>query len=472
MYNRHGTRAGFFRRAGGASAPVPQRTGLFMRKTRIRRTPRKRFILASLFLLLAVGAALFFAVSPFRKTPDAEFAATEQAAAPASPEKEDVSGGTDPSSDGRDAEPKARGPLMYHGTVSSGDTAAVLLQEWLNQGEIQAVSDASRSVFALNRLRMGNPYTVTFTADEGFLSFSYEIDNEQKLIISKNGDGFNAHLERIPYTVLLERVTGSIDSSLFQAVADAGESPTLAIALADIFAWEINFIRDLRDGDKFTLIVEKRFREGTFAGYGKIRAASFTNQGETFEGFLFKDSLGTPHYFNIKGESVKRAFLKAPLSFTRISSQFTNRRFHPVLNVWRAHPAVDYAAPTGTPVKAVGGGIVSFSGWGNGAGNYVALRHPGGYETMYLHLSRIARTAKKGVKVSQGEIIGYVGSTGVSTGPHLDFRMKKDGSYVNPLKVLSPRSEPVSKKDQPAFARHAALWRGYLDGTRDLPLEP
>lgn len=364
-------------------------------------------------------------------------------------------------------EVESRGPVMYHGVVSSGETAGAILQDWLSQGEIQAVSDASKDIFSLNRLRMGNPYTVTSTS-EGFTSFEYEIDSEQKLIVTKKGDGFEAKLENIPYTLMLERVEGSIESSLFQAVADAGEGPILAIALADIFAWEINFIRDLRVGDSFTIMVEKRFREGEFTGYGKIYAATFTNQGTMYEAFLFQDSLGTPHYFNSKGESIKRAFLKAPLSFTRISSNYTNSRLHPVLQVWRAHPAIDYAAPTGTPVKAVGSGVVTFSGWGNGAGNYVALRHSNGYETMYLHLSRIARTAKKGNKISQGEIIGYVGSTGVSTGPHLDFRMKKDGSYVNPLKILSPRSEPVTQKDMAAFQRHTLLWREYIEGKRNL----
>lgn len=368
---------------------------------------------------------------------------------------------------GQQPEVEPRGPVLYHGVVSSGETAGVILQDWLSQGEIQAVSDASKEIFALNRLRMGNPYTVVSTS-EGFASFEYEIDSEQKLIVAKKGDGFEAKLENIPYTLMLERVEGSIESSLFQAVADAGEAPTLAIALADIFAWEVNFIRDLRVGDSFTIMVEKRFREGEFTGYGKIYAATFVNQGTVYEAFLFQDSLGAPHYFNSKGESIKRAFLKAPLSFTRISSNYTNSRLHPVLQVWRAHPAIDYAAPTGTPVKAVGGGVVTFSGWGNGAGNYVALRHSNGYETMYLHLSRIARTAKKGNKISQGEIIGYVGSTGVATGPHLDFRMKKDGSYVNPLKNLSPRSEPVSKKDMAAFQRHTAKWREYIEGRRNL----
>jgi murein DD-endopeptidase MepM/ murein hydrolase activator NlpD len=210
-------------------------------------------------------------------------------------------------------------------------------------------------------------------------------------------------------------------------VSDVGEKPALAMVMADIFAREINFIRDLHPGDSFTLIMEKHFRDGEFKGYGRISGAHFINQGTTYEAYLFNDADGFPYYYTQKGESVKRAFLKAPLSFTRISSTFSPRRLHPILKVWRAHPGVDYAAPTGTPVKAIGNGTVTFKGWSKGVGNYIALKHNNGYESMYLHLSAFARGLNKGKKVQQGEVIGFVGSTGYFTGSHLDFRMKKDG---------------------------------------------
>lgn len=346
-------------------------------------------------------------------------------------------------------------------TVQNGDTAGKILQPYLSPGQVQALADASEEWFSLRRMRVGKPYEITLERGE-FTQLVYEIDADKRLIVDYADDTFSARLEDIVYDVTVERVQGSINSHLFQAVSDAGEAPMLAITLADIFAWEINFIRDIHPGDSFDLLVEKRFRDGEFKGYGRILAATFINQNTPFEAFDFRDSEGFPHYYNSKGESVKRAFLKAPLSFTRISSTFSPKRLHPILNVWRAHPGVDYAAPTGTPVKAVGGGTVTFKGWGKGAGNYIAIRHNNNYETMYLHLSGFAKGLAKGKKVTQGEVIGFVGSTGYSTGPHLDFRMKKDGSYINPLTIASPRTEPVARKDMPEFQAVVKTMRGKL----------
>lgn len=352
-------------------------------------------------------------------------------------------------------------PVVVLETVQKGDTAGKILQPYLSAAQVQAVSDACEEYFSLRRLRVGKPYEIVVDKGE-FVKFVYEIDADKKLIVEHDGNAFSARLEDIVYDVTVKHVTGNITSHLFQAASDAGEEPLLAIALADIFAWEINFIRDIHPGDSFSLLVEKRYREGEFKGYGRILAACFTNQGTDFEAFGFRDADGLPHYYNSKGESVKRAFLKAPLSFTRISSTFSPKRLHPILKVWRAHPGVDYAAPTGTPVKAVGNATVTFKGWGKGAGNYIALRHNNGYETMYLHLSGFAKGLEQGKKVSQGEVIGFVGSTGYSTGPHLDFRMKKDGTYINPLTIASPRTEPVSGKDLPEFTALMETLRGQL----------
>ena len=358
-------------------------------------------------------------------------------------------------------------PLVIERVIEAGQTAGGMLNEWLSPGEIQAMADACEEVFSLRKLRQGNKYSIVI--DDGrFTSFIYEIDRADKLIVTREGpSAFSVCTEPIEYISMLATVEGTITSNLFQTVTDAGEQAGLAMSLADIFAWEINFIRDIQPGDSFSLVVEKRYRDGEFKGYGRIRSAIFTNKGTAFEAFFFFDPDGRPEYFTSSGESVKRAFLKAPLSFTRISSTFTNARLHPIHKVWRAHPGIDYAAPSGTPVKAVGNGTVTYAGWGNGAGNYIALRHNNGYETMYLHLSGFASITKKGAQVAQGDIIGYVGSTGDSTGPHLDFRMKKNGVYVNPLVELTPRSEPVDEKEMPEFSRHVAAWREYLDGTLD-----
>ncbi len=357
-------------------------------------------------------------------------------------------------------------PVVVFETVQQGETAGGILQPYLSEGQIQAMADACEACFPLRRLRVGKPYEITIDKGE-FVKFVYEIDADKKLIVETDGGAFTARLETIVYDVAVKLVEGTITSHLFQAVSDAGEEPVLAITLAEIFAWEINFIRDIHPGDSFRLLVEKRYRDGEFKGYGRILAASFTNQNVPFEAFGFRDAEGFPHYYNAKGESVKRAFLKAPLSFTRISSTFSPKRLHPILNVWRAHPGVDYAAPTGTPVKAVGGGTVTFKGSGKGAGNYIAIRHNNQYETMYLHLSRFAKGLEKGKKVAQGEVIGFVGSTGYATGPHLDFRMKKDGVYINPLTIASPRTDPVGKKDMAEFtALVASLRRQLAEGAQ------
>jgi murein DD-endopeptidase MepM/ murein hydrolase activator NlpD len=361
------------------------------------------------------------------------------------------------------------GPIR--GEIAPGDTAGALLQQWLSPAATGAVVEAAKGVWPLSRIRAGRPYAVTL--DQGDLTrFEYEADDTNRLVITREIEGsairWKASLEPIEYTIRLARVEGDIDANLFETMSLLGESPALAVRLADIFAWEINFIRDLQPGDSFRLLVEKRYRDGEFKGYGAIPVAEFVNRKKNFEAFRFKDGFGNNAFFTAAGESLKRAFLKAPLAFTRISSRFSHARLHPILDIVRAHPAVDYAAPTGTPVKAIGGGVVTFRGFGRGAGNYVVLKHAGGYESMYMHLSGFARSLKQGGRVRQGEVIGFVGSTGYATGPHLDFRMKKDGRFLNPEKVLSPRGEAVSKTGIAAFRSERDRMRALLSGETSL----
>jgi murein DD-endopeptidase MepM/ murein hydrolase activator NlpD len=304
--------------------------------------------------------------------------------------------------------------------------------------------------------------------DGRFLRFEYEVDTERRLVVTRELDGekvnWQAWLERIEYEIRLVKVEGEITSNLFTAMAAAGETPALAVRLAEIYAWEINFIRDIRAGDSFRLLVEKRYRDGEFKGYGTMPAAEFINRSSKFEAYVFKDSFGNNSYFNAAGDSLRRAFLKAPLSFTRISSRFSPARLHPIHNTVRPHNGVDYAAPTGTPIMAIGNGEVTFIGFNKGAGNYITLRHANGYESQYLHMSRFASGLKRGSRVRQGQIIGYVGSTGYATGPHLCFRIKHNGKFLNPEKVLSPRDESVPQKQLAAFKTDRDRWRSYLQG--------
>lgn len=359
------------------------------------------------------------------------------------------------------ASPEEECPIQQD-FIKEGDTAGDLLQQWLSASETHALVTACEAVYPLARLRVGQPYSA-FLEEDQLNRFEYEIDNDSRLIISREGDAWAAKTEPIEYDVRLVRVEGSIGSSLFLTMTDIGENAALAVRLAEIFAWEINFIRDIQPGDSFHLLVEKRYRNGEFKGYGTMHMAEFVNRNSKFEAYLHLDSFGNPTYFTAAGDSLKRAFLKAPLSYTRISSRFNPNRLHPILKQVRAHPAVDYAAPTGTPVKAIGNGTVHFRGQSKGAGNYIVLRHTNGFESMYLHLNGFAKSLKQGNRVRQGEIIGYVGSTGYSTGPHLDFRMKKNGQFVNPEKILSPRDESVPRDKLEIFKAERNKYRLFMD---------
>lgn len=349
------------------------------------------------------------------------------------------------------------------GTIQPGDTITSLLGDIFSPGQIHTLSQSSKSIFPLSRLCAGQSYELCLL-DGGFESFVYDIDREEQLVIRRQGDAFAIEKVPIEYTVKTDLVTGIIDSSLFEAVVKSGENEVLAISLADIFAWDIDFIRDIQQGDAFEALVEKRFREGVPAGYGRILAARFTNQGQPYNAYLFKDGDGPGAYYDEKGRSLRKAFLKAPLSFSRISSGFNMRRLHPVTKKVRPHPAIDYAAPTGTPIKTVGDGTVTFAAYKRYNGNCVKIRHPGGWETMYNHMSRFGRGIKRGVKIRQGQIIGYVGTTGRSTGPHLDFRMYKNGVAVNPLKIKAPPTAPVSSKHMAEFKQTVTQLAARLDG--------
>lgn len=339
---------------------------------------------------------------------------------------------------------------IIQGTIAQGDTATALLGNYFSAAEIHELSRQCREVYPLSRLSAGQPFRLCLS-DDAFERFEYDIDRDEQLIISREEEAFSIKRVPIPYTTETVRVRGRIDSSLFEAVTSTGESDVLAMNLADIFAWDIDFILDIREGDSFQALVEKRYREGKPAGYGRILAAEFTNQGTTFQAFLYQDGDRRPDYFDADGQSLRKAFLKAPLSFSRISSGFTMRRYHPITKTWKAHPAIDYAAPRGTPIKSVGDGTIIKKGYTRGNGNYVKIRHNSSYETLYLHMKGFAKGIAKGKRVAQGQTIGYVGSTGLATGPHLCFRMYKNGAPVNPHRVKAPSANPVSKESLADF---------------------
>lgn len=339
---------------------------------------------------------------------------------------------------------------VIEGEVNPGDTIDALLGGFLSSQELHDLAAQSREVFSLSQICAGNPYKICI--EEGSLArFEYDIDANDQLIISRTGDKFEVSRVPIDYTVEKKLVRGTITANLFEAMAKTGEGDVLAMALGDIFAWDIDFIRDLRAGDSFQMLVEKRFREGKPAGYGPILAAEFVNQGKSYRAFYFKDGNRNAAYYDANGNSLKKAFLKAPLAFSRISSGYTMRRFHPISKTWKAHPAIDYAAPTGTPIMTVGDGTIIKIGYTQYNGNHIRIRHNGGLETLYLHMSKFAKGMKAGKKLSQGDVIGYVGSTGLATGPHLCFRMTRNGKPVNPASIKSVAADPISRDRLAAF---------------------
>ncbi len=369
----------------------------------------------------------------------------------------------------RQREEDRKSPGEHKGVVASGESVSVLLQEYLTPAEVEAMARACKDVFPLHQIRAGHSYAVTVW-DGKLKRFEYDIDRERKLVVHATETGFEVGEKQLEFETFTARLAGTITLSLFGAVERMGERGDLAMRLADIFGWEIDFIRDIRVGDSFKVLVEKRMHKDKLLGYGSILAAEFVNQGVRYQGFLFHDANGIPGYYTADGDSLRKAFLKAPLEFTRISSDFTWKRLHPILKTHRPHPGIDYAAPTGTPVKTVGNGTVTFTGWTNGGGNTIKIRHMNGYETVYMHLSRYSKGLSKGKKVQQGEVVGFVGSTGLSTGPHLDYRMLKDGKYINPHKVVNPKAASLPKELLRAFNDRVRQLSVHLENERFQPV--
>jgi len=335
------------------------------------------------------------------------------------------------------------------GTIKRGETLSSLLGDYLSCQDICCLAEQCEHTFPVRRLRAGRPYCLLFE-DGTFRCFTYEIDADEQLLINYEGEQFKIRKEAISYQVERAVVAGTISSSLFLTVSELKELPELALRLADIFGWDIDFMCDLQPGDSFRVLVEKRYREGRFAGYGKLLAAEFVNRDESFKA-IYYDAEDQPAYYDQAGRSLKKSFLKAPLVYSRISSGYSNHRLHPVLKIYRPHRAIDYAAPTGTPVRAVAGGVVTQRSYDRSNGNKIRLRHANSYETTYIHLSRFGRGVKIGSRVEQGRIIGYVGATGLATGPHLDFRVYKNGRPINPLKIERIPSAPLSASVLPEF---------------------
>jgi murein DD-endopeptidase MepM/ murein hydrolase activator NlpD len=361
--------------------------------------------------------------------------------------------------DGLGAAPVPAGALrVLRGTVGPRATLASLLDGTLSRSGVQRLVEAARPVHDLARLSIGHPFGLALGPDGLIWAFTYGIDELRTLRVSRRGQALAAEVVSHDYEIRVASVAGVIESSLFSAVTAAGEEDQLALDLADIFAWEVDFNTDLRPGDGFRVAVEKLSLEGRFRRYGRLLAAELTRGNRVLRAVRFEGARGVGYYAP-DGTSLRKAFLRSPLKFSRITSRFSLARFHPVLHETLPHLGVDYAAPTGTPVVATADGVVTRAGWDGGYGQAVRLRHANGFTTLYGHLVRI--DVRLGQRVGQGTRIGAVGMTGLATGPHLDYRMTRNGVFVDPLKILSPPAEPIPTDERVAFAatsaRHLAL---------------
>jgi len=316
---------------------------------------------------------------------------------------------------------------------------------------VYKIADKAKPVFDVRKFKKGNLYTLFFSKDSlnRLQSFVYEINNTDFLVVDLR-DSINVYRGEKDVTTIRKKSSGVITSSLWNTIKEEKVSPLLAMELSDIFAWTVDFF-GIEKGDYFKAIYDEEFVDSVSINIPKVYAALFHHRGQDYYAFDFEqDSIWD--FFDENGNSLRKAFLKAPLKFSRISSRFTNHRWHPVLKIYRPHHGVDYAAPEGTPVHALGDGRIIAKGYQpRGGGNYLKIKHNSVYTTSYMHLHGFAKGMAKGVYVKQGQLIGYVGHTGLATGPHLDFRVYKQGRAVDPLKIKAPPVMPVKPENMQKF---------------------
>jgi murein DD-endopeptidase MepM/ murein hydrolase activator NlpD len=317
---------------------------------------------------------------------------------------------------------------------------------------VDQIARGLRPMFDFRGARSGDFYALIRDEQGKLLSFEYQRGRSDVYRLERDALGsLVARRETAPLERRVLQLGGVVRSSLFESMRDLGERPELVYAFADIFAWDFDFSKQTRPGDEFRMVYEKFFDKDGFVRYGRILAAEYRASNKNHVAVWFEDQNGKGDFFTPDGNSVRRAFLKAPLKFTRISSRYTKARLHPVLHVRRPHEGVDYAAPVGTPVWAVARGQVIFSGWSGGFGRLVKIKHTNGVVSYYGHLSRYARGLRVGQTVDQKQLIGYVGMSGLATGPHLDFRLQKNGRFMDPLNVRMDMGEPIPARAKPRF---------------------
>ncbi|MDD4930451.1 MAG: peptidoglycan DD-metalloendopeptidase family protein [Gallionella sp.] len=355
--------------------------------------------------------------------------------------------------------------------MKPGDTVAELLQRLNVQDE--AASNylrKSADAKAFRKLSSGKEVQAETDATGALVSLSYLNEQGAKVIIKRQGDTFSSETVAAQLEKRLFVRTGEIKTSLYAATDAAGMPEAAADQLTEIFSGDVDFHHDIKRGDKFTAVYEMTYSNGALVKAGKIQAAEFINQGQVYRAVLFQSDATHSDYYSPEGRSLKKAFLRSPIAFSRVSSGFTTARFHPVLNKWRAHKGVDFAAAIGTPVKATSDGQVSFRGTQNGYGNVIMLKHQSNLSTVYGHLSRFASGLHNGQKVRQGDVIGYVGMTGLASGPHLHYEFRINDQQRDPLRVALPNALPITGANRVAFKTMADKFVASLNQLRNTNL--
>ena len=359
----------------------------------------------------------------------------------------------------------ARVPVEYK--LLRGETVADVFGKLGLEGvEIREATDALAEKVNLRSLKAGSQYSAFFNPDASLASFEMTLAGSGRVQMVRAGDQWQSGWQPFERKIEVRAVRGRLEGSLENSIRVAGGPPALAYRLADVFQWDLDFTKDLQPGDEFEILYQEVQLEGRFHEIGTIFAAVYDNQGRLHEAYRYGDS-GV--YYDGEGRPMRKMFLRSPLRYSRVTSVFSRRRFHPVLKEYRPHYGVDYGAPVGTPVQVTANGVVTFAGWDRGGGKVVKVQHPGGYMTAYLHLSRFASGIRPGARVRQGDIVAFTGATGLASGPHLDYRVKLRNEWIDPLALKSVRDEPIPSSRLASFRS----WRDELrSGLRDGVISP
>ena len=348
--------------------------------------------------------------------------------------------------------------------VKAGDTLSAIADKHnIAPSELHRIVNSGSTARKIARLHPGDEIKFGFGADNTVQLVSKQLDEETRLLIRRTDDGFAASTISDPLQRRLRYASGTIEHSLFGAANEAGISSSIIMEMAGLFGWDIDFSLDVRTGDQFSVVYESLFRDEQYVRDGRIIAAEFVNNGEKYRALFYTDPDGRSDYYTPAGQSMRKAFLRSPVDFARVSSGFSLKRKHPILHTIRAHKGVDYAAKTGTPIRSTGDGKVIHRGRKGGYGRTIVIQHGSRYSTLYAHMSKYASKARVGKRVKQGQIIGYVGKSGLASGPHLHYEFRADGVHRNPLRFKFPGVSPVATQHRADFQNKTAELTAQLD---------